>query len=162
MTYQDRIDAKASEIELLTAYANGVTGQDDSNIGDAIKTLCDGFGGGGGVLTIEYTPVIDVRAASNVYINHGLAKVPSVIIAVTDDELDDYTGATSYVFAGIAFVDKKMSMAFRKTNSIISAVNSSTSTVAVCDNIDDTRFRLTTTSTSYYWMANKKITFYLF
>ena len=53
MTYQERIDTKTAEIEALTAYANGVTGQSDTTIGDAVKTLCDGYGQGGGGKTVE-------------------------------------------------------------------------------------------------------------
>lgn len=39
-------DESKSRLDALLTYANGVTGQADTNIGDAIKTLCDGFGGG--------------------------------------------------------------------------------------------------------------------
>lgn len=84
MTYQERINAKANEIELLTAYANGVTGQTDTNIGDAIRTLCDGFGGG-----IVFPPemgmskmwmgTLDVDTPTPLpTITHGLGVVPKV------------------------------------------------------------------------------------
>lgn len=59
MTYQERINAKANEIELLTAYANGVTGAEDTNIGDAIKTLCDWYGQGGGDFKFDSGVIIN-------------------------------------------------------------------------------------------------------
>ena len=34
-------------INALTRYANEVTGQSDTNLSDAVRTLCDGYGGGG-------------------------------------------------------------------------------------------------------------------
>lgn len=35
-------------INALTRYANEVTGQYDTNLSDAVRALCDGYGGGGG------------------------------------------------------------------------------------------------------------------
>ncbi len=43
---KDRLDA-------LLTYANGVTGESDTSIGDAIETLADGYGQGGSSLPIE-------------------------------------------------------------------------------------------------------------
>ncbi len=37
----------AAEQDALIAYANGVTGAGDTRLGDAIKTLADGYGQGG-------------------------------------------------------------------------------------------------------------------
>lgn len=34
-------------INALTRYANETTGQSDTNLSDAVRTLCDGYGGGG-------------------------------------------------------------------------------------------------------------------
>lgn len=36
-------------IEALTTYANGVTGESDTNLSDAVASLADGYGGGGTV-----------------------------------------------------------------------------------------------------------------
>ena len=52
--------ANKNTLNLLVDYANGVTGNSDTNIGDAIKTLCDGYEQGGeevesGTITIEKT-----------------------------------------------------------------------------------------------------------
>lgn len=50
-------------INALTRYANEVTGQSDTNLSDAVRTLCDGYGGGGGgVLSLIDT--IEVSEAS--------------------------------------------------------------------------------------------------
>lgn len=48
MNYEQRIDVKADDIELLTEFANAKTGKSDPDIGEAIKTLVDGYGQGGG------------------------------------------------------------------------------------------------------------------
>lgn len=48
MTTKEKIEANTQALDSLLIYANGVTGQNDTNIGDAIKTLSDGFGSGGG------------------------------------------------------------------------------------------------------------------
>lgn len=49
--------ANKNTLKLLVDYANGVTGNSDTNIGDAIKTLADGYGQGGG-LTIQQTDLV--------------------------------------------------------------------------------------------------------
>lgn len=42
-----------SRIQALTAYANEVTGKSDSTLSDAVASLADGYGGGGGYDGIE-------------------------------------------------------------------------------------------------------------
>ena len=62
-------------INALTRYANETTGQSDTTLSDAVRTLCDGYGGGGAtpfelleeitvteatrVVTIDMTPYLD-------------------------------------------------------------------------------------------------------
>ena len=41
-------------INALTTYANGVTGASDTNLSDAVRSLADGYGGGGSGLTFEF------------------------------------------------------------------------------------------------------------
>lgn len=48
MSIVSELTESKEKLDALLTYANGVTGAADANIGDAIKTLCDGFGGGGG------------------------------------------------------------------------------------------------------------------
>lgn len=70
MNYADRINSKANEIELLTAYANNTTGAADTNIGDAIKTLCDGYGQGSGGNIFEFVEGIG-DVVPNAYLDNG-------------------------------------------------------------------------------------------
>jgi len=42
-----------SRIQALTAYANEVTGESDTTLADAVATLAQGYGQGGGGLTLE-------------------------------------------------------------------------------------------------------------
>lgn len=42
-----------SRIQALTAYANEVTGKSDTTLSDAVESLADGYGGGGGYDGIE-------------------------------------------------------------------------------------------------------------
>lgn len=49
MTIGEKLNASKDGLDALLSYANGITGQTDPNIGDAIKTLCDGYSGSGGV-----------------------------------------------------------------------------------------------------------------
>lgn len=46
-TITDKITESKQSLDALLTYANGVTGADDTSIGDAVKTLCDGYGQGG-------------------------------------------------------------------------------------------------------------------
>lgn len=58
----------AAEQDALIAYANGVTGATDSRLGDAIRTLADGYGqGGGGVAEkgFEFEFTTDVALTAN-------------------------------------------------------------------------------------------------
>lgn len=70
MNYADRINSKANEIELLTAYANNTTGAADTNIGDAIKTLCDGYGQGSGGNILEFAEGIG-DVVPDAYLDNG-------------------------------------------------------------------------------------------
>lgn len=47
MSLLDTLQDTKNRLSALLAFANQKTGADDSSIGDAIKTLCDGFGGSG-------------------------------------------------------------------------------------------------------------------
>lgn len=55
-------DGNAALTALLT-YANGVTGAADTNIGNAVKTLADGYDQGGGVGSVtQVTPITDTTS----------------------------------------------------------------------------------------------------
>lgn len=103
---KQQLDSSADAMDALLAYANGTTGQADVNIGDAIKTLCDGYGGGtqlpgvkaisSGRLTIAATTITAPT------VQHNLGEVPDVIVAWSPNAFalaDDVacTGGCAYV-----------------------------------------------------------------
>lgn len=75
-------DTKA-RLDSLLEYANETTGQSDVSIGDAIKTLADGFGGGGdnkNFFVHTFTEQIATSASgSNIVIPHNLGKIPTYV-----------------------------------------------------------------------------------
>ena len=48
-------DGFASTLNSLTAYANSVTGESDTNLSDAVTSLADGYGGGGNYASDSFT-----------------------------------------------------------------------------------------------------------
>lgn len=60
-------------IEALTAYANGVTGESDTTLSDAVASLADGYGQGGGYTGLEYVYASDGTVESVVW--HGSGKI---------------------------------------------------------------------------------------
>lgn len=89
MGIKEIIDDSKSRLDALLTYANGVTGADDSNIGDAVKTLADGFGGGGGAKVCEVIiqPTTNLGMTSDYVINHDLGVVPDLCY-VYDTQMD--------------------------------------------------------------------------
>lgn len=67
MTIGEKLEASKNGLDALLDYANRTTGADDSNIGDAIKTLADGYGGGSDVdeVTIEFDLADDYTSTTN-------------------------------------------------------------------------------------------------
>lgn len=57
-TIHEKLTASKNGLDALLAYANGVTGGADANIGDAIRTLADGYGQGGGGVYAELLMLI--------------------------------------------------------------------------------------------------------
>lgn len=54
-------------INALTTYANGVTGASDTNLTDAVHTLADGYGQGGGAENVMLTISDDGSVVANLY-----------------------------------------------------------------------------------------------
>lgn len=89
-------------IEALTTYANGVTGEFDTTLSDAVASLADGYGGGilpsvisaidGG----EFTVQSDITAASYP-VQHSLGVVPKAVIVWTDGELAETANTKRYM-----------------------------------------------------------------
>lgn len=63
------------KIEALTAYANEITGKNDTTLSDAVASLASGYGGGGGSAdnTLEYVYANDGTVASLIW--HGSGKI---------------------------------------------------------------------------------------
>lgn len=53
MALKSTLDDIKDRLDALLTYANGVTGESDTSIGDAIQTLADGYGQGGSSLPIQ-------------------------------------------------------------------------------------------------------------
>lgn len=66
MAIKQTLEDSKSRLDALLTYANGVTGAEDTNIGDAIKTLCDGYGrGGSGGELVQTTYTFDTDTSCN-------------------------------------------------------------------------------------------------
>lgn len=65
----------ADSIGALTTYANGVTGESDTTLSDAVESLADGYGQGGGSAdnTLEYAYANNGTIASLIW--HGSGKI---------------------------------------------------------------------------------------
>lgn len=61
-------------ITALTRYANEVTGQSDTNLSDAVRTLCDGYGGGGAT---DYFAMKMTNAECDEYRNDEITTIES-------------------------------------------------------------------------------------
>ncbi len=55
-------------INALTTYANSVTGASDTNLTDAVHTLADGYGQGGGAENVTLTIVDNFGASNGIHI----------------------------------------------------------------------------------------------
>ena len=60
-------------IVALTTYANGVTGESDTTLSDAVASLADGYGGGGGYTGLEYVYASNGTIESLIW--HGGGKI---------------------------------------------------------------------------------------
>ena len=88
MALKEKLIEAKSEVEALLAYANETTGKTDVNLGEAVKTLADGYGQGGGAKT-------GVILAS---IMDGVGEVDSDV---------DFTGCTATQVRNYAFQNCK-------------------------------------------------------
>lgn len=70
----------ANSITALTTYANGVTGESDTTLSDAVASLADGYGGGSGLEYEEgtYTATEDSLPTINFANSH--TKEPSIVV----------------------------------------------------------------------------------
>lgn len=88
---EDLVQIK-SEADALLAFANQKTGAGDTRLGDAVKTLADGFGAGGGG-GVQFTEVSSVPAGRSFSINTDYDRV---IIALRMENSTSYRGGIGY------------------------------------------------------------------
>ena len=100
-----------SRIQALTAYANEVTGASDTTLSDAVESLADGYGGGGGSLPSSIS-VIDggeftlaSETTSTYHIEHSLGVVPKGFVIWTDG-VDISTAENNTAIRGVFIVDE--------------------------------------------------------
>lgn len=67
-------------IEALTAYANGVTGESDTTLSDAVASLVDGYGGGGGLEYEEGTYTATEDSIPTINFANSHTKEPSIVV----------------------------------------------------------------------------------
>lgn len=80
-------------INALTRYANETTGQSDTTLSDAVRTLCDGYGQGGGA-DISSVNLLDGTSLTPGYITtSGAMENPS---ATTLEYTTDYIDVSQY------------------------------------------------------------------
>lgn len=102
-------------INALTTYANEVTGASDTTLSDAVHTLVDGYGQGGGYTGIEVKT--DSNGHITDYILHGFEEVPPLLL--------NYVGFNRALADGyptVSFADKPSVIgksAFRGMNAML-------------------------------------------
>lgn len=65
--------ALSSKIQALINYANETTGAGDTRLGDAVKTLCDGYGGGGGNEGYQEVEYLESNGSQFITLNFGFS-----------------------------------------------------------------------------------------
>ena len=100
MALKSTLESTKARLDALLTYANETTGESDTSIGDAIQTLCAGFGGGGGTLKLEligtwtgYLPEVTDGAKESVdtdiTISNQLHKYPIILSTISCDGVLD-------------------------------------------------------------------------
>lgn len=95
-------DTKA-RLDALLDYANDTTGADDVSIGDAVKTLANGFGSGGGGLKFATGTIDYAESWSRMKpIVHNLNSSKYIALYwVADDDIENLTGSSIMYIAGV-------------------------------------------------------------
>lgn len=92
----------ADSIGALTTYANGVTGESDTTLSDAVHTLGAGYGGGGSGLEYEegtYTAVSDGNPTIIFTNSHSTA--PALVVFVDADSYVNQIAGILYSFVDL-------------------------------------------------------------
>lgn len=91
------------KIEALTAYANTITGKNDTTLSDAVVSLADGYGGGSGLEYEEgtYTATEDSIPTINFSTSHTKAPDMVVFIDVSEDHATVGNTITMFMFVNV-------------------------------------------------------------
>lgn len=65
MALKTTLDNTKDRLDALLTYANSVTGAEDTSVGDAIETLANGYGQGGGLTPPQWCNVQTVTIGQN-------------------------------------------------------------------------------------------------
>lgn len=85
-------------IEALTTYANGVTGESDTTLSDAVASLADGYGGGGGLEYEEGTYTATEDSIPTISFAGSHTKAPDTVIFIDVSENTATVGNTITMF----------------------------------------------------------------
>lgn len=91
-------------IEALTTYANGVTGESDTNLSDAVHTLGAGYGGGGSGLEYEegtYTATEDSIPTISFAGSHTKAPDTVMFVDVSENAATVGNTITMFIFVNV-------------------------------------------------------------
>ncbi len=90
-------------INALTTYANSVTGESDTNLSDAVYSLAEGYGQGGGsgleYETGTYTAASDGNPTISFTNSHSTA--PALVVFVDTDSYVNQVAGVLYSFVGL-------------------------------------------------------------
>lgn len=85
-------------IEALTTYANGVTGESDTTLSDAVASLADGYGGGGGLEYEEGTYTATEDSIPTISFAGSHTKAPDTVMFIDVSENTATVGNTITMF----------------------------------------------------------------
>ena len=85
-------------IEALTTYANGVTGESDTTLSDAVASLADGYGGGSGLVYEEGTYTATEDSIPTISFAGSHTKAPDTVMFIDVSENAATVGSTITMF----------------------------------------------------------------
>lgn len=90
-------------IEALTTYANGVTGESDTTLSDAVASLADGYGGGSGLEYEEGTYTATEDSIPTISFAGSHTKAPDMVlfVDVSEDRATVGNTITMFIFANV-------------------------------------------------------------
>ena len=118
----------SAKLAALLAYSNEVTGAGDTRMGDAIKTLCEGYGGGEptppGVVFYDWAKMTNawidtgLKASSKMAVEIVAKRTTNTNIAAFGYRANTGTGSQSWVLFGGSSMYVRWGTSFTVTNSV--------------------------------------------